>query len=73
MLMIQVAVPREVAGRNKLLEFAIDALHGANAIAFDIFNEKGIVYPLDKAENLINKVARLTAAKIGVWSNSEET
>ena len=44
---------------DQAIDFIIEALHGANAIAFDYYAGKGIEYPLPEAEALVNRIAEL--------------
>ena len=55
-LMVQVAVPNSLVDGDGAVEFLIDALHGANAIAFDVFDEQGMQYLLREAEVLVEKI-----------------
>lgn len=65
MLMVQVALPEKVVGGEGALDFAIEALYGANAIAFDVFDEKGMQYPLREAEALVERIAELARRNLG--------
>ena len=56
LLMVQVAVPEEMVSSNSALEFIVDSLHGANAVAFEVFRQKGMDYPLRKAEELVASI-----------------
>lgn len=56
LLMVQVAVPDEIVKSTKPHEFVMECLHGANAIAFEFFRQKGIQFPLAAAEKLLIEV-----------------
>jgi hypothetical protein len=65
MLMVQVAVPEEVVSQGTdSLDFMIESLHGANAIAFDVFGEHGIEYPLRQAELLVDQIRQLVSRRL---------
>ena len=56
LLLIQIAVPEEVVDGNSPLEFLISELHGANAMAFEFYRQKGVQYPLAAAERLVAEI-----------------
>jgi hypothetical protein len=55
-VVVKVAVPKKVIDGGDLRKFIIDSLHGANAMAFEFFRQKGEEFPLRDAENLVAKV-----------------
>lgn len=55
-LMIQVPVPEDQVNSRSLDDFLIKSLHGANLIATQFFQEKGMAYPFQEAEELVNKI-----------------
>ena len=58
MLLINVLVPEEMVRTGGSVEFVIDALHKANAIARDVFSKKHVgPFDFDAAESLVNRVA----------------
>jgi hypothetical protein len=57
LLMVQVAVPRDVAAHPWPIAFIIESLHKANRIALRVFHGKGIEFPLAAAEDLVDRVA----------------
>jgi len=61
LMLISVAVPEEIVHSDQALEFVIQSLHTANGLAFQIFHRKGIEFPLQEAEALIDLVARKSA------------
>lgn len=64
LLMVQVAVPEDIVSSDSAVDFVINSLYGANAIALDEFGEKGMEYPLAEAEELVGKIReRLTGAR----------
>lgn len=56
LILVQVAVPVELVNSSELKEFVVRSLHGANAIAFDTFDEKGLKFPLREAEELVRQI-----------------
>jgi hypothetical protein len=64
LLLVEVPVPRHVAESGGSVEFVIDALHQANAIAADVFERKGVVeFNLKRAEAIVEKVKQGLAAQ----------
>jgi hypothetical protein len=57
LLLVAVPVPEAVAAAGGSVEFVIDALHKANAIAAAVFAKKGTeLFDLVKAEAIVEKV-----------------
>jgi hypothetical protein len=57
LLLVEVPVPRDIAASGGSVEFVIDALHQANAIAADVFARKGPEpFDLAKAEAIVERV-----------------
>lgn len=56
-VVVKIAVPAEVAIGDKLIDFVIDSLRGANAMAFEYFRQKGEIFPLKDAEDLVSQVS----------------
>jgi len=60
LVLVAVPVPPEVAQAGGSVEFIIDALHKANAIAADVFARKGKEpFDLARAEATVEKVKQL--------------
>lgn len=58
-VVVQVAVPADVMNSPDFGAFLIDSLHGANAMAFEFFRQKGEPFPLREAESLVISTANL--------------
>jgi hypothetical protein len=56
-LVVQIPILAEVVRREALVEFLMDSLHGANAMAFEFFRQQGEMFPLRDAEELVNRIA----------------
>jgi len=66
LLLVAVPVPPEVAQAGGSVEFIIDALHKANAIAAAVFARKGNEpFDLARAEAIVEKVRQSLAAQAG--------
>jgi len=66
LLLVAVPVPPEVAQAGGSVEFIVDALHKANAIAADVFAHKGTdSFDLAKAEAIVEKVRQALLAQAG--------
>ncbi|MCX5677327.1 MAG: hypothetical protein NTX87_20275 [Planctomycetota bacterium] len=66
LLLVAVPVPPEVAQAGGSVEFVIDALHKANAIATEVFAHKGTEpFDLAKAEAIVEKVRESLAPQAG--------
>lgn len=57
-VVVQIAVPKKVTEGVNQVTFIVDALHGANAMAFEFFRQRGENFPLRDAEALVSKVAK---------------
>lgn len=58
-VVVQIPVPQKVAeGTADQVAFIIDALRGANAMAFEFFRQRGEEFALKKAEDLVTAVAQ---------------
>jgi hypothetical protein len=55
-LMVQVAVPEDAVESPAPEDFVIQALYGANAVAFEFFRQRKIEYPLADAEALVEQI-----------------
>ena len=67
LLLVAVPVPKDVAESGGSIDFVIDALHKANAIAAEVFAKKGVgAFDLAKAEMLVEKVREALAAQPGL-------
>jgi hypothetical protein len=74
LLLVAVPVPRDVAEAGGSIEFVIDALHRANAIATEVFAKKGVgAFDLAKAEALVEKVRQTLAAQAGETGEAGES
>ena len=56
LLMVQVSVPDFLVGSPESDDYAIDSLHGANAVAFEYFRQRNITFPLREAEELVSRI-----------------
>lgn len=56
-VVVQIPMPKKVAEGAEQAAFIVDALHGANAMAFEFFRQRGEDFPLRDAEELVRKVA----------------
>jgi hypothetical protein len=56
-VVVKIAVPTAIAAGGKQAEFIVDALRGANAMAFEFFRQQGQEFPLREAETLVSSVA----------------
>lgn len=57
-VVVQIPMPRKVAEGADQVAFIVDGLHGANAMAFEFFRQRGgEEYLLHEAEQLVNQVA----------------
>jgi hypothetical protein len=65
LLMIQVAVPKELVDSPKLEAFALDSLRKANELALRVYHKKGFEYPLTQANELVDKVEQRLKEKKG--------
>ena len=55
-LMVQVAVPSHLMGAASLKAHLLESLHGANAVCFELFCQKGLRFPLQEAEALVERI-----------------
>lgn len=60
-VVVQIPVPKKVAEGADQVAFIVDGLHGANAMAFEFFRQRGESFPLREAEALVGKVAERIA------------
>jgi hypothetical protein len=66
LVLVAVPVPAEVAEAGGSVEFIIDALHKANAIAAEVFASKGTEsFDLARAEAIVEKVKQTLMAQAG--------
>jgi hypothetical protein len=66
LLLVAVPVPKEIENDGGSVEFVIDALHKANAIAADVFAKKGSEpFDLAKAEAIVERVKEALVAQQG--------
>ncbi len=56
LLLIQAAVPEKVISGPAVLEYVVEALLGANALAFESYRQKGLDYPLPEANKLAREI-----------------
>ena len=66
LLMVQVPLRQEIvdAPPHEVVRHLLDALHAANAVAFDFFSQKGITFPLAEAESVVLR-AEESLKKVG--------
>jgi hypothetical protein len=57
-VVVQIAIPTKIVEGEGLVDFLVDSLHGANAMAFEFFRQKGEEFPLREAEGLVSSVAK---------------
>lgn len=55
-LVVEAAVPKRVAESDSPLDYLIDELYGANALAFEFYRQNGMKYPLAEAEKVVAKI-----------------
>lgn len=55
-LLIEAAVPKAVIESNSALDYLIKELHGANALAFEFYRQKGMQFPLAAMEKLVFEI-----------------
>ena len=64
MLLVAVPVPKDVTDAGYAVEFVLDALRKANAIAADVFSRKGSeAFALHQADAIVEKVRDRLAAQ----------
>lgn len=56
-IVVQIPVSEMTIGKSNLTSFLVDSLHGANAMAFDYFRQRGESFSLLEAEKLVDQVA----------------
>jgi len=57
-VVVQIPVPKGIVERaDQQVQFIVDALHGANAMAFEFFRQRGENFPLRAAEALVQEVS----------------
>jgi hypothetical protein len=54
-VVVQIPMPKNVAGGAGQVALIVDGLHGANAMAFEFFRQRGEEFPLREAEALVEK------------------
>ena len=57
-VVVQVAVPAVAVSRAQFTAFLIESLHGANAMAFEFFRQKGESFLLREADRLVSATAQ---------------
>ena len=63
LLLVEAPLPTKAMNCEAITSFIVDALHGANAVAFDFFRRRGKEqFPLEKAEALVKHIQRLLGA-----------
>lgn len=60
-VVVQIPVPKNVAEGADQVAFIVGGLHGANAMAFEFFRQRGENFPLREAEALVSNVAQRIA------------
>jgi hypothetical protein len=58
LLMIQVPIPASEVNSKSLDDFLIKSLHDANLIGTQYFQEKGMVFPYQEAEELVSQIEK---------------
>lgn len=56
LVLVQVAVPANVVESKAALDFVIQELHGANALAFEFYRQKKMEFPLAEAAQLVGRI-----------------
>jgi hypothetical protein len=70
LLLVAVPVPPEMINSDKALDFVIDALRQANAIAADIFSKKKVgAFDLQRAEEIVENVEACAKNGTGVFDS----
>lgn len=57
-VVVKIAVSEGAIRRGEFASYLIESLHGANAMAFEFFRQKGENFPLREAEDLVVKTAK---------------
>ncbi|MGH8603929.1 MAG: hypothetical protein ACREXR_14515 [Gammaproteobacteria bacterium] len=57
-VVVKIAISEESIKRGGIASYLIESLHGANAMAFEFFRQKGENFPLREAEDLVAKAAK---------------
>jgi len=70
LVLVQVAVPGNVVTSNTALDYVVDELHGANALAFEFYRQRNMAYPLREAEQLVAKIRENAAAALAIGSDT---
>ena len=55
-VVVQIAVPDAVVKEGSHSIFLLKSLHEANAMAYEFLKKKGVAFPLDEAEAIVDKV-----------------
>jgi hypothetical protein len=58
-IVVQIPVLNETLNGDNLEDFLIESLHGANAMAFEFFRQKGEEFPLNEADNLVKTISNV--------------
>ncbi|GAB7541669.1 hypothetical protein CS8_013320 [Cupriavidus sp. 8B] len=56
-VVVQIAVPPELTTGPNQVSFIVNALHGANAMAFEFFRQRGEQFSLREAEELVSAIS----------------
>ncbi len=59
LLLVQVGVPEEMVYAQTALDYVIEELYGANALAFEFYRGKKMDYPLADAEKLVGEIRQI--------------
>ena len=64
LLLVEVPIPQKAMNSESITAFIIDALHGANAVAFDFFRRRGKEqFALEKAEAIVKQIQSALALR----------
>jgi hypothetical protein len=56
LLIVQVAVPKDIVMSKSIRVFVVESLRGANAVAFEFFHDRELQFPLAEAEGLVDRI-----------------
>lgn len=62
LVLVQVGVPEEMVHNDAALDYVIEELYGANALAFEFYRQKKMDYPLADAEKLVGEIRQIAEA-----------
>jgi len=54
--MVKVAIPPELVNSSDLKDYVLQSLHRANAVGYDFFRKKGLVFPIADANAVVDRI-----------------